>query len=477
MIKEFQTFWASFRRQISLILSFKEGTDYVETKESIRRDISFLGHQAWVLICSIMIASIGLNVNATAVIIGAMLISPLMGPIIGLGFSIGTNDLDMLQKSLKNLGIAVAISLITSTFYFFISPLDVDQPELLARTKPTILDVLIALFGGFAGIIVGCRKEKTNVVPGVAIATALMPPLCTAGYALANFKWSYFLGASYLFFINCVFITLSTIIVVRYLKFPLVEFVSKERLKRYQQILIPVLLLAIIPSSIIFVNVIQEARFTINAENFVNRHTSFQGSELLTHKVIYDKDTSFIDLYYIGEPITKLQQDVMQDRLSDYGLLGGRLLPATKHTQIRVRQEADRPLDVEATVAQLNQTIKVGILEDLYKRNESIIQTKDARIKLLENQVISLSKQDTIPYVQIAKEMGLHHQYVADFAFAQLIHVTVKGKSHSKDTIPTFLVKFDDAPSETVKKDRLNNIKEWLSVRLANDQIDVVSQD
>ena len=179
--------------------------DEMETIDYISKNVEFKGANLWILIFAILVASVGLNVNSTAVIIGAMLISPLMGPIMGVGLAAGINDFELLKKSLKNLGIAIAISIITSTIYFSFTPLNDAQSELLARTEPSIWDVLIALFGGLAGIVAGSRKEKSNAIPGVAIATALMPPLCTAGYGLATGNVYYFFGAFYLFFINSVF--------------------------------------------------------------------------------------------------------------------------------------------------------------------------------------------------------------------------------------------------------------------------------
>ncbi|OQY04916.1 MAG: TIGR00341 family protein, partial [Bacteroidetes bacterium 4572_117] len=198
------------RKFLIEILSIKEGTDIQGTIESIKKDMVFRGITVWILIASIFIASIGLNVNSIPVVIGAMLISPLMGPILGIGLSVGTNDWDLLLRALKNFGIAIVISLITSIIYFLLTPLKEASPELIARTKPTILDVMIAIFGGMAGIVAGSRREKTNVIPGVAIATALMPPLCTAGYGIATGQFTVFFGAFYLFFINSVFIALST---------------------------------------------------------------------------------------------------------------------------------------------------------------------------------------------------------------------------------------------------------------------------
>ena len=184
--------------------------DEKEIVEQITSGVSFKGANLWVLIFAIFIASLGLNVNSTAVIIGAMLISPLMGPIIGMGLATGINDFALLRRAAKNFGIATVISILTATIYFLITPLGEAQSELLARTSPTIYDVLIATFGGAAGILALCTKGKGNVIPGVAIATALMPPLCTAGYGLATGHFLYFLGAFYLFFINTVFISLST---------------------------------------------------------------------------------------------------------------------------------------------------------------------------------------------------------------------------------------------------------------------------
>ncbi|HAP70095.1 MAG TPA: TIGR00341 family protein, partial [Flavobacteriales bacterium] len=203
------------------------------------------GYVVWILICSIFIASIGLNLNSTAVIIGAMLISPLMAPILAIGLSVGTNDWDTLKRALKNFGVMVVVALMTSTLYFLITPLQEAQPELLARTSPTFLDALIAIFGGLAGIIGISRRSRGNVIPGVAIATALMPPLCTAGYGLANGQWSFFFGAFYLFTLNSIFIAGATFIIVRYLKFPLVSFVNSDTEKKVKRYMLAFVILVI----------------------------------------------------------------------------------------------------------------------------------------------------------------------------------------------------------------------------------------
>ena len=184
----------------------KDKDNELETIDSIRKGVEFKGANLWILIFAIFMASLGLNVNSTAVIIGAMLISPLMGPIMGVGLSVGMNDFELMKRSLKSFLITTAFSVTTATVYFLFTPIAEAQSELLARTSPTIYDVFIALFGGLAGVVALSTKEKGNVIPGVAIATALMPPLCTAGYGLASGNLIYFLGAFYLYFINSVFI-------------------------------------------------------------------------------------------------------------------------------------------------------------------------------------------------------------------------------------------------------------------------------
>ena len=243
---------ASLREFARTTMNLVDDSDQEGTIEMIKKDMVFRGHVVWILICSIFIASIGLNLNSTAVVIGAMLISPLMGPILGIGLSVGTNDWETLKRALKNFGVMVIVALITSTVYFFITPLHEAQPELLARTKPTFLDALIAIFGGLAGIIGVSRRNRGNVIPGVAIATALMPPLCTAGYGLANGELSFFFGAFYLFTLNSIFIAGATFIIVRYLKYPLVSFVDAATEKRVRRYMIAFVIIVLLPSAWIF---------------------------------------------------------------------------------------------------------------------------------------------------------------------------------------------------------------------------------
>ncbi|WP_297086869.1 DUF389 domain-containing protein [uncultured Draconibacterium sp.] len=462
------------RRFLRHILSIKDGTDVQATIEGIKRDIGFRGPTAWILIFSIFIASIGLNVNSTAVIIGAMLISPLMGPILGIGLSIGTNDFETLLRSLKNLGIAVSIALITSTLYFSLTPLNIEQSELLARTQPTILDVLVALFGGFAGIVAGSRKEKSSVIPGVAIATALMPPLCTAGYGLATLKMNYFFGAFYLFFINSVFISLATFLVVKYLKFPHVSFLNPIKAKRYRIVLILFLIITIIPSGVIFYRVIQETRFTIAAENFIAEKCYFDGSELISKKVTYSDTLSTIDLYYLGNDVSDERKMHLQDMLLNYGLVGTSRFPITKKTVVRVHQETDMSIDFEKRMTDFNNDLRLNILEDIYTKNEQSIRDKDLKIKLLEDEVFRLNKKDTIPYKQVNKEIKYHFSEVEKYSFAKATQVVSIGDTVQMDTIPLFAVSFNKQVKVSEKDDLKSRISEWLQIRLNTKNIKVI---
>jgi uncharacterized hydrophobic protein (TIGR00271 family) len=397
-----------------------------------------------------------------------------MGPILGIGLSVGTNDFETLIRSLKNLGIAVSIALITSTLYFSLTPLNIEQSELLARTKPTILDVLIALFGGFAGIVAGSRKEKSSVIPGVAIATALMPPLCTAGYGLATLKLSYFFGAFYLFFINSVFISLATFLVVRYLKFPLVSFLNPIKAKRYRILLITFLVATIIPSTVIFYNVIQETRFTIASESFINDECVFDGSELISKKVTYSDTLSTIDLYYIGNDITDDNKLVLQDKLTKYGLNGDKRFPITKRTFVRVHQETDNNIDFERRMADFNSDLKLKILEDIYTKNEQTIKDKELKIQLLEQEVVKLSPKDTLPISQISKELKFHFAEVDKYSFAKATQINTSNDTIEIDTIPVFLVNFNIDKLEHGKPENRTRIENWLRVRLSLDNLKVI---
>lgn len=297
--------------------------DEAETVRQISAGITFHGANLWVLVFAIFIASLGLNINSTAVIIGAMLISPLMGPIIGMGLAIGINDFELLKRSIKNYLVATVISVLTAAIYFTITPLNEAQSELLARTSPSLYDVLIALFGGAAGILALCTKGKGNVIPGVAIATALMPPLCTAGYGLAVGKMSFFFGAFYLFFINTVFIALSTFVGVRMLRFKHKEFIDARRLLAVRRYIVAIVILTMIPATYMTVQIIRRSVLSNNVNKFVKNEISFKGTQIISQS--HDNEKKTLDVVAVGRPIDRATIIKVAAQLSRYHLEGYRL--------------------------------------------------------------------------------------------------------------------------------------------------------
>ena len=287
--------------------------------DEISRGAVFRGANVWVLIFAIFIASLGLNVNSTAVIIGAMLISPLMGPIIGMGLAVGTNDLDLLKRSFRNYAVATVVSVATATVYFIFTPYKEVQSELLARTSPTLYDVMIAFFGGAAGIVALCTKGKAgNVIPGVAIATALMPPLCTAGFGLATGRFLFFLGAFYLFFINTVFIALATTLGVRLMQFRQHEFVSSARARHARQVLMGVVTLTMIPAAVMTWQIVKNEILDKNVKQFIATELQQKGTQIMQTDI--DKDAQRLNIVAIGREITEATQEAARQRMAHYGL-------------------------------------------------------------------------------------------------------------------------------------------------------------
>lgn len=315
-----QTLWQIVKGYFN---AFPEKDCEDEVIAQISDGVDFHGATLWVLIFAIFIASLGLNVNSTAVIIGAMLISPLMGPIIGMGLAVGIADLKLFKRALTNYLITTVISVVTATIYFTISPITEAQSELLARTSPTLYDVLIALFGGAAGILAISTKSKNNVIPGVAIATALMPPLCTAGYGLAVSNTSYFFGAFYLYFINTVFIAFTTCIGVRLLHFHRKKFVDREKMKRVNYYIISIVIITMLPASYMTWNIIKQSVTENNVEKFVRDELNNNGTYIISYE--YDSKTKTLNVVAIGKPISvgaiaKAQKSMADYKLGDYTL-------------------------------------------------------------------------------------------------------------------------------------------------------------
>ena len=295
-------------------------TSKSDVEKRINDGISFIGPNLWVLVFAILIASLGLNINSTAVIIGAMLISPLMGPIIGMGYAVGTNDFELFKKSLKNYIVATLISLVTAAVYFAVTPYRGAQSELLARTSPTIYDVLIALCGGAAGIVALGAKDRGNILPGVAIATALMPPLCTAGFGIASLSLKYFLGAFYLYFINTVFIALATFIGVRAMKFRRKADLEDKASRNVRRYIIAIVIITMVPAVIMTVNIISESIFDSSLRRFVSHEMNFSGTQIISQKA--DRSNKVLTVAAVGKEIPQKDINDLNLKLPAYGMAG-----------------------------------------------------------------------------------------------------------------------------------------------------------
>ncbi len=457
----FSAFLKSLIAYFKALVYIRDEVDYQGSVDAIRKDIDFKGVSVWILGASIVIASIGLNVNSTAVIIGAMLISPLMGPIVGVGLSVGINDFKMLIRSLKSLGTTVLISVLVSALYFLITPFGEVQSELIARTRPTLLDVMVAVFGGIALIVAKTQRGTVaSTIFGVAIATALMPPLCTAGYGLANGNWSFFLGAFYLFLINSVFIALSTWLIVKYLKFPLATYINPERQKKVKRYILVISLLIIIPSGFTFWNTIQESIFENNAEKFVVENFEFEGTWINKKDITYsDKEASKIEVYLMGDIISKKEEEKIAKKLSDYEL---------DNVELKIHQFKDKSDEI---AGKLTAEVKSGILEELYEKKEKLLNDKDATIEFLEDELLKF-KSDTIPYSAVANEMKVQYPNVNNMAFAKAVSTNFSGE---KDTIPTFYIHWKASVElEAVEQEKIA-IEKWLKVRLNDKNVMVVN--
>lgn len=371
------------------LISLNQGEeDRRKVLENVTSNTSFRGANLWILACAIVIASVGLNVNSTAVIIGAMLISPLMGPIVGAGFGLGIFDFALLRKSLKNLLIATLVSLSVATIYFFLSPFKETQSELLARTSPNIYDILIAFFGGLVGVIAITRVEKGNPIPGVAIATALMPPLCTAGYGLAIGNFRFFFGALYLYAINCVFICIATFLIVKYLKYPVVEQVDPKRAKQVRGAMTFLIVVMLVPSVYFAYQLYGERKFDQKVSAYLQHEFTDKGHTLIYKKTTYNANPRRIDVALLSHRFNDRETKLLEAQLSAYGLA---------NTRLRIRQDTtDLKRDIlnEIGVAKSHENEKDAIIANL-KKQLQVANANNAAIlsevKVLFPQVVNLS--------------------------------------------------------------------------------------
>ena len=406
----------------------------------IKKNTEFRGANLWTLIFAIFIASIGLNVNATAVIIGAMLISPLMGPIMGIGLSIGITDFELFKKAGRNLLIATIISITVSTLYFWLTPLHEAQSELLSRTTPSLWDVFIAILGGLAGIVAATRKEKNNVIPGVAIATALMPPLCTAGFGIASGNIYYFLGAIYLYFINSVFICLSTFLIIRFLRFSKLRIEDGTYKRKVFRYIFLIITITIIPSIYLTYRIVEKSIFSNNAQKFVRENFNFPDVQVIHRNFKYDSKQKEIDLLVVGSRLTDSIINALNDRLKDYNLHRAKLV-------IRQGLNARNEIDFAQ--------IKASILEDAFmmdstRKSAAALNEKPAGYPDLSSEVKALMP-------------GLARLSISDMVFSQ-------PDNPRKDTIVIAIAyTWKKIPFSEIKK-----IEGWLKERLAADSLRVI---
>lgn len=415
-----------------------------DAEQSIRDGVSFRGTNMLILIFAIFIASLGLNTNSTAVIIGAMLISPLMGPIIGIGLGIGIHDFELLKRSLRNLAMAALFSIVTSTVYFLISPVGGGHSELLARTSPTIYDVLIGFFGGAAGIVAIGSKSKGNVIPGVAIATALMPPLCTVGYGLATWQMQYFFGALYLFLINSIFIGLATYIGIKLMKFKPAPASDPMRIKRVMRIVYIVSILTLLPSIYLTYNMIRQSRFQINCERFVKDEFNFPETHVLSTSTDWNRGEPTLTVTLIGRP---LPQDslllALTAKMKFYSL---------QHARLDIVQGAVFDMNSKNDSFSAN-------LKDIYQLSQAALAQKQATIDSLRTIVNSAHQADSVAATLIP-ELKVVFPQVTDIAIVQPIIAQVD--TSQLDTLNVALVKFSH-PMTKAKKEEL---EAYLSARL-----------
>lgn len=445
------TLFQRLLRYIKSISNIHIDTNEETTIDTIKKDIVFKGSNVWILFFAVIVASVGLNMNSTAVIIGAMLISPLMGPINGVGLAIGINDNVLLRNSLRNLLTMVVISLLASTTYFLVSPISDAQSELLARTKPTTFDVLIAFFGGMAGIVAASRKEKKyNVISGVAIATALMPPLCTAGFGLASGQLNYFFGAFYLFFINSFFIALATFLMVRYLGFSTIQFIDPARRRIVKRTITLFSLIVIAPSVYIAWDMVNETRFNTQAIRYVQEIQKldlFTDVEIIQTSRKFSKNDKSISISLIGKELTEKQIEYLRSKLIDFNLGNAKL----------VIKQTGGTFDIHA---------QSGIITNLFDKQELALHKKDSIINDLKDRLLD-GKIRKIDEIQIAKEIKTQYPNIKQFSFSNSVFTHTN--TLKQDTIPTFFVEWNGKG-----KNQIESITKWLKVRLNLNNVQII---
>jgi uncharacterized hydrophobic protein (TIGR00271 family) len=446
------------------LFDFREDTDHEATLEAIKTDIPFKGATAWILIFAVFVASIGLNADSTAVVIGAMLISPLMGPILGIGMSFALNDIDTFKKSLMNLGTMIGLSLLASFLFFYFFPLSEDNSELLGRVSPDIRDVLIAFFGGLALMVARTKKGTVaSVIFGVAIATALMPPLCTAGYGLAIGNFTYFFGAMYLFTINAIFIALATFLVLKLLGFPMHKYANAAKRKRYSAIATVVGLAVMIPAIFTFITVFQKNQVKTQVTNFIkNEIKTIKNFQLIDDTYSYEDKEIYLNFF----------NEVSQ---GEENILKNQLVNNTNYTKIK---------DFKITIKG-SDTKSFELITTAYKEKREELQESKNSIGSLQKQIVNLQEtisslnyrieqdalnknQKVIAFSSIAKDAKIRYMDIEEIGFASVLF----SKDFMKiDTIPIATIKWNLKLPDSIISLKERALRTWLQKEMKLDTL------
>ena len=447
--------FASIKIFLVELLDFRHDTDREATISAIKADISFKGATAWILICSIFVASVGLNANSTAVVIGAMLISPLMGPILGVGMSIAINDIDTLRKSLINLLTMLALSLLTAFLFFYFFPLNQDTSELLGRVRPDIRDVLIAFFGGLALIIARTKKGTiASVIFGVAIATALMPPLCTAGYGLSQGKWDYFVGAMYLFAINTIFIALATFIVLKVLRFPMLHYANSKRRKNIARIAGVLAFAVMLPAGWTFYDVLKESQYKFDYKNYLENEINNNQSLWLQRDKL-DIKAKTVTLNFNGDINAATKSDLMNE-LKGYEYL--------KDFKLIINGNTNRSTDKILELYDL-------ALDKIDQRDQQI-ENLNFTIDSLKLAALSKNETNTIDFINLAKDAKIQFSDLESFGFSKMLNST---NFRSADTVLVAKIRWNLSLEDSLRIQKSTDLKNWLEQELQEQRIEVLT--
>ena len=447
------------------LFDFREDTDHEATIEAIKADISFKGATAWILIFAVFVASIGLNANSTAVVIGAMLISPLMGPILGIGMSFALNDINTFKKSLMNLGTMIGLSLFASFLFFYSFPLSEDNSELLGRVSPDIRDVLIAFFGGLALMVARTKKGTiASVIFGVAIATALMPPLCTAGYGLAKGNFSYFIGAMYLFMINTIFIALATFLVMKLLGFPMYKYANVAKRKRYSTIASIVGVAVMIPAIFTFINALNKSQIKTQINNFVNNEIKEIKNFQLIGDPDLDLDKKEIKFSFFNE-VTEGEQNILNNQLAN-----NTNYTKIKDFKLKIKGSDTKSFELITTAykdkrAELQES--KNIVAGLQKQITDLQETVSSLNNRIEQDALN-TNQKVVAFSRIAKDAKIRYRDIEEIGFARVL----SSKDFIKiDTIPVVTIRWSVQLSDSIITPREIELRNWLQKELELDTL------